>query len=94
MQKQKTDLLEITQQKDRYTEEQFRTATEKVFAILKQPVNMWQSNNYNDRKTILLMYFNDQLRYDRNLGFGTASLDYPINLIAEIGNSKNRNVDD
>ena len=48
----------------------------------------------NDKRTILLMYFNDQLQYDRNLGFGTLSSDYPINVIASIAGSKNLNVDD
>lgn len=94
LRKKRNDFLGMTQQTKKYTKEQFGTATEKVFGTLKQPLRMWQSDEYDDKRTILLMYFNDQLQYDRNLGFGTASLDYPINVIASIADSKNLNVDD
>ncbi len=41
------------------------------------------------KKTILLMYFENNLRYDYKLGFGTGDLGYPIRLINDIGASKN-----
>ena len=44
---EKSDLQSATQPTNQYTSEQFRTATEKVFAILKEPVKMWQSDDYN-----------------------------------------------
>ncbi len=94
LRQKKNDLLGQALQTDHYNGKDFGTATEKVFATLKKPVSMWQSDEYNDKRTILLMYFDDKLQYDRNLGFGTAGLDYPIRLIAEIGKSKNLNVDD
>ena len=39
------------------------------------------------------MYFEDKLRYDYKNGFGTASLAYPVKLIGEIGQAKNRSVE-
>jgi hypothetical protein len=39
------------------------------------------------------MYFDEELKYDYNLGFGTASLAYPVKLIIEIRYAKNGSVD-
>ena len=44
---------------------------------------MWRSNEYNDKRTILFMYFEDKLRYDYFKGFGTAGLAYPLELITK-----------
>ena len=66
-----------------YTNKDFGTASEKVFNTLKKPLEMWQSNDYNDKRTILFMYFEDKLRYDYFQGFGTANLAYPLELITK-----------
>ncbi len=79
--------------KQAYTSEQFGTASEKVFNTLKKPMEMWKSDEYDDKRTILFMYFEDQLRYDYKLGFGTAGLAYPIKLINEIGQAKTASVE-
>jgi len=79
--------------KQQYTSEQFGTATEKVFNTLKKPVSMWKSPDYNDKRTILFMYFEDQLRYDYKMGFGTEGLAYPIKLMADIESAKNGSVE-
>ena len=39
------------------------------------------------------MYFEDKLRYDYKMGFGTASLAYPVSLINEIGQAKKSGVE-
>lgn len=79
--------------KRKYTSGEFGTATEKVFNTLKEPVSMWKSEEYNDKRTILFMYFENQLRYDYKTGFGTAGLAYPIKLINEVSASKNSSVE-
>ena len=66
-----------------YDEKTFGTALNKVFDVLKKPLDMWQSDEYNDKRTILFMYFEDKLRYDYFRGFGTASLAYPVALITK-----------
>lgn len=79
--------------KQSYTAEQFGTASEKVLNTLKKPMEMWKSDEYNDKRTILFMYFEEQLRYDYKLGFGTASLAYPVKLINELGQAKTASVE-
>ena len=75
--------LERKQKQNNYTDKDFGTASEKVFNALKKPLEMWQSDEYNDKRTILFMYFEDNLRYDYFKGFGTASLAYPVSLITK-----------
>lgn len=74
--------------KQLYTSEQFGTTSKKVFNTLKKPMDMWKSDDYNDKRTILFMYFEGELRYDYKLGFGTSSLAYPVKLIKELGQAK------
>ncbi len=71
------------QKQSNYTDKDFGTASEKVFDTLKKPMDMWQSDEYNDKRTILYMYFEENLRYDYFRGFGTATLAYPVSLITE-----------
>lgn len=78
---------------NKYTEEDFGTASEKVLNTLKKPVDMWKSDDYNDKRTILFMYFEEQLRYNYETGFGTASLAYPVKLISDLGQANNGSVE-
>lgn len=66
-----------------YSQEEFGTALEKVFDIIKEPLKMWKSDDYNNKQLILFMYFGEKLKYDYNSGFGTASLAYPVSLITQ-----------
>jgi site-specific DNA recombinase len=91
--KQKKREGELELNKQSYNSKEFGTASEKVFNALKKPLDMWKSDEYNDKRTILFMYFEDQLRYDYKLGFGTTGLAYPIKLINEIGQAKSSNVE-
>ncbi|HLD01952.1 MAG TPA: recombinase family protein [Patescibacteria group bacterium] len=91
--KTKKKQLEQDLGKELYAKADFGTASEKVFNTLKDPMSMWKSDDYNDKRTILFMYFEGQLRYDYKLGFGTAGLAYPIKLISEIGQAKTASVE-
>ena len=75
--------IEKKLRQDNYTDKDFGTASKKVFDTLKNPMEMWQSDEYNDKRTILFMYFEDKLRYDYFQGFGTATLAYPLALITK-----------
>ncbi|HSW88010.1 MAG TPA: recombinase family protein [Candidatus Saccharimonadales bacterium] len=79
--------------KRKYTSEEFGTASERVLNTLKKPMSLWKSEDYNDKRTILFMYFENELRYDYKRGFGTAGLAYPVNLISQLGQAKNRSVE-
>ncbi len=76
-----------------YNDERFGTATEKLFSLLKNPIDMWQSENVNDKKAVLYAYFNGKVEYDYKNGFGTASLAYPVKLIGNLATSKNTGVE-
>ena len=86
-------VLEQELNKNTYTNKDFGTASEKVFDTLKKPMEMWQSDEYNNKRSILFMYFEDELRYDYKLGFGTANLAYPVNLINDLGQAKTASVE-
>ncbi len=86
--KAETDL-----KKEPYSSEAFGIASEKVFNTLKNPLIMWQSDNFNDKRAILFMYFEENLEYDYNLGFGTVNLTRPIGIINELGQANYGNVE-
>jgi site-specific DNA recombinase len=73
--------LESELRQNKYNDKDFGTAVETVFNVLRKPLDMWQSGEFNDKRTILFMYFEDKLRYDHFKGFGTANLAYPVALI-------------
>lgn len=75
--------LQGTLNKPKYTQEQFRTASDKVMGTLKDPVMMWKSDEYRDKLTIYGMYFDEKIRYDKNEGFRTATLALPVALMKE-----------
>ncbi|MDP2649662.1 MAG: recombinase family protein [bacterium] len=75
--------LEQKLRQNNYSDKDFGTAVDKVFNTLKKPLDMWQSDEYNDKRTILFMYFEDKLRYDYFSGFGTTTLAYPLELITK-----------
>jgi len=87
LQKRKEE-LEATHVPSNYTEEQFGTASKKVIDTLENPVGMWQTENLNDRLTVFFMHFDQKLVYDRKLGFGTAPLAQPVELIRSLGSEK------
>lgn len=91
--KRKKAQIENNLNRQKYTSEQFGTASDKVFKTLKKPMDMWKSDDYNDKRTIFFMYFEEKLRYNYEMGFGTASLAYPIKLINEIGQAKKASVE-
>lgn len=71
-----------------YSAEELGTATRIVFKTLEDPVGMWQSPDGYVRRTIVLMYFEDKLYFDRENGFGTASLSIPIKLMQDLSTQK------
>jgi len=72
----------------KYTSGEFGTASDKVLGTIKNPMAMWKSDVYNDKRTIFFMYFEDKLRYDYEKGFGTASYTPILRLINKVGEVK------
>ena len=76
-----------------YTQSDFGTAMNLVFDYLKEPVRMWKNEKLEYKRTIVYMYFDDKLPYDREKGFGTIELAYPIELIRSFSDPKIRHVE-
>ena len=81
--------IENNLKKHQYTKEEFGTASDKILSTIKDPMAMWKSDVYNDKRTIFFMYFEDKLRYDYEKGFGTASYTPILRLINEVGEAQN-----
>jgi len=94
-------LIELTRAKEnltnipipKYSDKEFGTATEKVISALKNPLEMWNSEYLEDKRTIFYMYFGKKLPYDKNLGFGTGVLEPSIELIRSSEGDKMRLVE-
>lgn len=75
------------------TDKEFGTATKLVLGTLRSPASMWQSPNWQDRRTIVLMYFDGKLTYEKERGFGTATLASPIKLMQDFSVRKVQHVE-
>lgn len=76
-----------------YHQDNFGTAVDIVFRYLENPVVMWQSENYKDKRLLLEMYFEEKLTYDLKEGFGTATLAHLVNLLTTKETSENHLVE-
>lgn len=76
-----------------YYQKSFGTAVDIVFKYLENPVRMWQSENYKDKRLLLEMFFEQKLAYDRKEGFGTTSLACLVGLITTKQASENHLVE-
>jgi len=76
-----------------YTPENIGTALNFVFKYLENPVVIWQSPNYKDKRLLLEMYFEEKLPYDLKEGFGTVSLAPLVKLLCMKEASKNHLVE-
>lgn len=85
----KKNKLKGDQLSQNYTEKQFQTASELVFATLKEPVRMWQSKEFVNKTTIIKMYFDNKFTYDIERGFQTAKVEPTIDLINSFAVQKN-----
>jgi len=76
-----------------YETENFGTAYDLVMTRIERPIQMWQSENYRDKRLLLEMYFEQKLAYDLKTGFGTADLACLVKLITTKEASKNHLVE-
>lgn len=86
-------LVESQLPKKIYSQENFGTACKIVFKYMENPVVMWQSPNYKDKRLLLEMYFEEKMPYYIKEGLGTASLAPLPKLLANKDASKNHLVE-
>lgn len=89
----KLKVIDVDLPVEKYTEKEFGTAQSLVFDTLRNPMTMWKSDNIENKRTIMYMYFDERPGYDLQSGFGTATLSLPVKLMSEEQPSKNNLVD-
>lgn len=83
----KTEIDEVLKT-PKYTEAQFGTALNKVYNALENPISLWNSDNLEDKRTVLYMFFENGLDYRYKEGFGTANFSDGINLLRDSADGK------
>jgi DNA invertase Pin-like site-specific DNA recombinase len=71
----------------------FGTALRVVFDFIKNPYRMWKSGNLARKRLVLRLVFKEPLVFDRETGFGTASLSLPVEIACVAGGSREKMVD-
>ncbi len=66
----------------------FRTAME----FLGNPLKLWNSSRFEDKRAVLKLTFADQLAYKRNEGFRTANFSLPFKLLGDFSTLENKMV--
>lgn len=66
----------------------YRTAME----FLSNPLKLWSSPRFEDKRAVLRLTFADQLKYKRNEGFRTANFSLPFKLLGDFSTLENRMV--
>lgn len=69
-------------------ERTFRTAMD----FLSNPLKLWNSSRFEDKRAVLKMTFADQLAYKRNEGFRTANFSLPFKLLGDFSTLENKMV--
>jgi DNA invertase Pin-like site-specific DNA recombinase len=62
----------------------FETSFRTAFDFLSNPYKIWASEHIEDKRAVLKLAFTDNLIYDRNEGFRTASIAEPFRLCKEL----------
>lgn len=71
-----------------YDKNIFEKSLNRVNQVLENPLDLWNSDNYEDKRTVLYMYFNGKLRFDYKEGLRTAYYSEPIKLFSSFGTEK------
>ncbi len=80
-------------EKPKLTENKFGTCLNRVYDTLENPLLLWHSDNLEDQRTVLYMYFENGLDFDYKKGFGTYKFSEAINLLRDPANAEFPNVE-
>lgn len=75
------------------TRDDFGTALEEVFMVLKSPYDYWVSGEINSKRLALRLVFADQIAYSTKSGFGTPELALPVRVFELVATNKSRDVE-
>jgi site-specific DNA recombinase len=85
---EKISKLKDEMNKIKYPPEMFQTAVRIVFDYLKNPVNQWDNPDYQKKRLLLNMYFENRITYDMETGYQTADLPVIIRVLSQQYTSK------
>jgi len=71
----------------------FGTSFKRVRKTLENPISLWVSDDLEDKKTVLYMYFEEGLAFDYKKGFGTVKFSESISLLQDLESQKKRGVE-
>jgi len=54
-----------------------------VFEFINNPYEFWKTGNLKQKRIVQNMVFTERLRYESGVGFGTAELSIPFNILAD-----------
>ena len=60
--------------------------------FLSNPLKLWNSSRFEDKRAVLKLTFADQLAYKRNEGFRTANFSLPFKLLGDFSTLENKMV--
>lgn len=69
--------------KSNVEEEDFGTALQAVFSILKNPSKYWIEGDFQRKRLVLKLVFNEPITYSPENGFGTGNLSIPVRLFKQ-----------
>ncbi len=90
--KQKT-AIESAGKIQQYNTQDFLKALQLVFGYLEHPLNHWNSPEIIEKRTLLNVYFNKGLSYDKFTGFGTPKLPLVLEALTQVNTSKTNMVE-
>lgn len=77
----------------KYTSAQFGTALNNFKKYLGSPMELWNSDDLEEKKRLANFYFAQDLEYDLYNGFGTVEYSLPVKLIIESNGDKKQMVE-
>ena len=66
----------------------FERTSRTAMDFLSNPLKLWNSSRYKDKRAVLKLTFSDELRYKRNEGYRTANFSLPFKLLGDFETSK------
>ena len=66
----------------------FREAYRTAFEFLANPWNLWQSDRFEDKRSVLKLVFADRLTYVRNQGYRTEKSTLPFKALGAFYDSE------
>ncbi|MEN9328655.1 MAG: hypothetical protein RI947_1463 [Candidatus Parcubacteria bacterium] len=76
-----------------FSQSDFGTVVTVVLKTLEKPLQLWKSDDLQQKRNIIGMYFDDRVPYSHKEGFGTVDLSLPIRLISQLSDRKSASVE-